>query len=50
LQNVMVSSVWMLYLDGIIHSQNDHSSIHDSCVVQEWLSQQADVELLVWPP
>jgi len=30
LQNVMVPSVWMLYCEGIIHLQQDHSSIHDS--------------------
>jgi transposase len=39
----------MLYPDGIIHLQQDHSSIHNSCV-QEWLSQQADIELIDWPP
>ena len=50
LQNVMVSSVQMLYPDGIIHLQQDHPSIHDSRVVQEWLSRQADVELIHWPP
>jgi hypothetical protein len=57
LQNVMVPSVRMLYHDGIIHLQQDHSSIHDSHVVQEWLSQQADVntltghrERLIWTP
>jgi len=50
LQNVMVPSVWMLYPDGIIHLQQDHSSIHVSRVVQEWLSRQADVELTDWPP
>jgi len=46
----MVSSVRMLYPDGIIHLQQDHSSIHDSRVVQEWLSLQDDVELIDWPP
>jgi len=50
LQNVMAPSVWILYPEGIIHFQQDHSSIHDSRVVQEWLSRQADVELLDWPP
>jgi len=49
LQNVMLPSVRMLYSDGIIHFQQDHSSIHDSHVVQEWLSLQADVELTDWP-
>jgi len=39
----------MLYPNGIIHLQQDHS-IHDSCVVQEWLARQADVEPLDWPP
>jgi hypothetical protein len=40
----------MLYPDDIIHFQQDHSSSHDSCVIQEWLSLQADVELIDWPP
>jgi acyl carrier protein phosphodiesterase len=39
----------MLYPEGIIHLQQDHSSIHDSRVVQERLSWQADVELIDWP-
>ena len=50
LQNVMVLSVRMLYPDGIIHLQQDHSSIHDSRVVQERVAQQADVEILYWLP
>jgi len=50
LQNVMVPSIRLLYPDGIIHLQQDHFSIHDSRVVQEWLSRQADVELIDWPP
>jgi len=50
LQNVMVPSVRMLYPKGVTHLQQDHSSIHDSRVVQEWVSRQADVELLDWPP
>ena len=50
LENVMVPSVQMLYLDGIIHFQQDHSSIHDSQVVQQWLSLEADVKLIDWPP
>ena len=49
LQNVMVPSVRMLYPDCIIHLQ-DNSSIHDSRVVQECLSRQADIELLEWLP
>ena len=50
LQNVMLPSVRMLYPDDIIHFQQDRSSIHDFRVVQEWLSLQADVELIDWPP
>ena len=50
LQNVTVPSVWILYPEGIIHLQQDQSSIRDCRVVQEWLSRQADVELLHWPP
>jgi len=38
LQNIMVPSVRMLYPEGMIHLQQDHPSIHDSRVVQEWLS------------
>ena len=49
LQNVMVTSARMLNPDGVIHLQQDHLSIHDCRVVQEWLSRQADVELLDWP-
>jgi hypothetical protein len=48
LQNVTVPSVWMLYSDSIIHLQQDHSSIHDSRVIQERVALQADVELLDW--
>jgi hypothetical protein len=40
----------MLYLNDIIHFQQDHSSIQDSFVVQEWLSLQADIKLTDWPP
>ena len=46
----MVPSVQILYPDGIIHLQQDHSSTHDSRVVQERLSWQADVKILDWPP
>ena len=40
----------MLYPDGVIHFQQDHSSIHDSHVVQEWLSLWAKIEPIDWPP
>ena len=46
----MVPSVRMLCPDGLIRLQQDHSSIHDSRVVQERLSRQEDVELINWPP
>jgi transposase len=36
--------------DAIIHHQQDHSSIHDSRAVQQWLALLADVELIEWPP
>ena len=49
LQNVMVPSVRMLYPDGIIHLQQHHS-IHDSHVVQECLSRQADIDIIDCPP
>jgi hypothetical protein len=50
LQNIIVPYVRMLYPSGIIHFQQDHFSIHDSCVVQEWVLLQTDVELIDWPP
>jgi hypothetical protein len=50
LQNVMVPSVRVLCPNGVIQFQQDHSSIHNSRVVQGWLSQQANVELIDWPP
>ena len=50
LQNIIVPYVRMLYPSGIIHFQQDHASIHDSCVVQEWVLLQADVKLIDWPP
>ena len=40
----------MLYPDGIIHLQQEHSSILDSRVVQERVAWQADVKILDWPP
>jgi hypothetical protein len=46
----MVPSERVLYPDGVIQFQQDHSSTHDSRVVQEWLARQADVELTGWPP
>jgi hypothetical protein len=39
----------MLYPNGIIDFQQDQSSIHNSHVVQEWLSLQAEVKLNDWP-
>jgi hypothetical protein len=40
----------MLHPIVIIHLEQNHSSIHESRVVQKWLSRQAEVELLNWPP
>jgi len=48
LQNVTVPSAWIFHPDGVIHLQQDHFSIHDSRVIQEWLSRQADLELFDW--
>ena len=50
LQNVIVPYVRTLYPRGIIQFQQDHSSIHDCRVVQEWILLQADIELTDWPP
>jgi hypothetical protein len=40
----------MLHPGGKTQFQQEHFSIHDSHVVQEWLSLHADVELIDWPP
>jgi hypothetical protein len=50
LKHEMLLSLRVLHPDGEIQFQQDYSSIHDSRVVQEWLSRQADVELTDWPP
>jgi transposase-like protein len=50
LKHAMGPSVRVLYPDGVIQFQQDHFSIHDSRVVQEWLSRQANVELIDLPP
>jgi hypothetical protein len=50
MKGLKVPSVRMLYPDGIIHLHEDHTYNHDARVVQEWLSRQADVELIGWTP
>lgn len=50
LENVMIPSVRLLYPDGMIMLQQDHSPIHDSQVVQNWLARRGDIELVDWPP
>jgi hypothetical protein len=50
LKYIMVPYVWVLYLNGVIQFQQDHFPIYASHVVQEWLSQQADVKVIDWPP
>jgi hypothetical protein len=50
LKTVMVPSIRLLYPNRIIQFQQNHSSIHDSNLVQKWLLVQADVELGDWPP
>jgi hypothetical protein len=39
-----------MFANGVIQSQQDHSSICDSRVIQGWLSRQTDAELIHWPP
>jgi len=50
LQNTMVPSVREMYPAGELFFQHDHSSVHMSRMVQEWLAQQEEVEVLDWPP
>ena len=57
LQNVTVPSVRMLYPDGIIHLQQEYSSILDSRVVQERVARRPTsksltgyCEGLIWTP
>jgi hypothetical protein len=49
LQNVKVPSK-NASPGGKTQFHEEHSSIHDSYVVPEWLSLHADVELIDWPP
>jgi hypothetical protein len=48
-KHIMMLPVGVLYPNGVIQFQQDHSSIHNSHVVQEWLSRQANVKLVDWP-
>ena len=50
LKTIIVPYVRLLYPNTIIQFQQDHSSIHDSNWVQEWLLAQAYVECSDWPP
>lgn len=49
--NMMVLSIRLLYPDRVIWFWQNHSFFfHNSSVVQEWLSVQADVKLIKWLP
>jgi hypothetical protein len=50
LKHAVAPSVRVIYPDAVIQFQQVHSSIHDSRVVQQLLSRQADVELIDWLP
>jgi transposase len=39
-----------MYPDGVINFQQDQSPVHKSQLLQGWLADQNDVELLNWPP
>jgi hypothetical protein len=49
LRDIMVSSVREMYPDGVIHFQQDQSPVHKSQLLQKWLADQNEVELLVRP-
>jgi len=46
--SVLVGALFKKF--SLFLNMQDHTSIHDSHVVQEWLSLQADVKLIDWPP
>jgi hypothetical protein len=46
----MVLSVRELYPDGVINFQQDQSPVHKSQLLQGWLEDQNEVELLDSPP
>lgn len=50
LRDIMVPSVRQMYPDGEIYFQHDNSSVHKSKLVQEWLAQQEEFQVLDWPP
>jgi transposase-like protein len=45
-----VPSVQEMYPDGVINFQQDQSPVHKSQLLQGWLTDQNEVELLDWPP
>jgi hypothetical protein len=50
LRDIMVPSVREMYPDGVINFQQEQSSVHKSQLLQRWLADQNEVELLDWPP
>jgi hypothetical protein len=46
LRDIMVPSVREMYPDGLINFQQDQSSVHKSKLLQGWLADQNEVELL----
>jgi hypothetical protein len=49
-RDIMVPSVREMYPDGVIHFQQDQSPVHKSQLLQRWLTDQNELELLDWPP
>jgi hypothetical protein len=50
LRDIMVPSVREMYSDGVINFQQDQSPVHRLQLLQGWLADQNEVELLDWPP
>jgi hypothetical protein len=46
LRDIMVPSVREMYPDGVINFQQDQSPVHKSHLLQGWLADQNEVELL----
>jgi transposase len=48
--NIMAPSVCKTYPDRVINFQQDQSPVHKSQLLQGWIADQNEVELLDWPP
>lgn len=49
LQNILLPTVRIHYPQGTIYLAQDNSSVHSAHIVQQWIHNQPDLQLLPWP-